>query len=476
MMGVFAGIVTASAFAQTQPADPFAGLPKELPPHAADDPAVQPYAPFNQPGNVNFDDFFVNKAIRLEFCEVGDAREMVVTLQKMFEEPLWPENPRFLIPPFEVGKCALKMYDAATNKLIYAHGFDTMYAEYSTTTPALNGVKHMFERSLHVPEPKKPVKIVYERRDKANLLIPRLAFTLDPADYHIIKENPPGDTVFEIQNSGDSHTHLDFLFLSEGYAAGDKDKFNADVRKMSDFMFTVEPYKSARDRISIRGIFRASPERGVDEPRQRSFKNTLMDASYNTFDLDRYLLVEDDFTMHRLAAQAPYDALIILVNSNRYGGGSIALDYCVASVDGPGANRIMVHELGHSFAFLADEYAGDVAYNDMYPKGVEPLEPNITELLDPPNIKWKSLLTPGIALPSAGNNITQVGAFEGAGYLTKGMYRPQPNCWMGNAGRMNGFCPVCIASLSRVIDYYSDPLKSATQPATSSPTASSTKP
>ncbi len=451
-----ATLFAASLLAQNQPAHPLAGVPQELPPRAPDNAAVQPYAPFHQPSDVNFDDFFVNKALRLEFCEGGDAREMVVTLQGIFEEPLWPENPRFVIPLFEVGKSVVKMYDQATLKLIYAQGFDTMYAEYCTTTPALNGVKRMFERSLHVPQPRKSVKIVYESRNKANVLEPKLAFTVDPCDYHIIKESPAGDTVFEIQNSGDPRTHLDLLFLAEGYAAADQDKFRADVKKMSDFLFTVEPYKSARDRISVRGVFRASPERGVDEPRQHSFKNTLMDASYNAFDLDRYLLVEGNKTMHRLAAQAPYDALIVLVNSKRYGGGSICLDYCVASAEGPGAGRIMVHELGHSFGFLADEYVGEVSYNDMYPEGVEPLEPNITRLLDPAHIKWKGLLTPGIALPSTGDDPNLVGAFEGAGYLAKGMYRAQPGCWMGGRGRATGFCAVCTASLKRMIDYYAE--------------------
>jgi hypothetical protein len=466
-MGQTRPVVTPGSGQVVSSAPARVALPEERPPLPATDSSVAPYTPFNQPAQVKFDDYFVNKAIRLEFYDAGDATHEMVALQHMFEEPVWPENPRFVIPPFEVGKCAVKMYDAASGRLIYAHGFDTEFVEYRTTSPAINGVNRVFERSVHVPEPKSPARLVFLRRDKSNKLVALLENLLDPKDYHIIKEAPAGDWTFEVHNAGDPHACLDFVYLSEGYTVADKDKFKADVEKMSTFLFSVEPYKSAKDRISIRGVFRPSAERGVDEPRQHSFKNTVMNAAYNTFDLDRYLLVEDDFTMHRMAAQVPYDAVTVLVNSSRYGGGSIALDYNVASVDGPNAERIYVHELGHSFAYLADEYVGDVAYNDMYPQGIEPLEPNITELLDPANIKWKALVSAGMKLPSEPtNDLARVGAFEGAGYLSKGMYRPQVNCWMGNAGRMNGFCAVCTASIKRMIDYYAEAPGAGVQPAT----------
>ena len=170
---------------------------------------------------------------------------------------------------------------------------------------------------------------------------------------------------------------------------------------MAAFLFTVEPYKSFKDKFNIRGVFRPSPEQGMDEPRQRRYKKTVLNAAFNAFDLDRYMLIEDDHRMHEIAGQVPYDAIIVLVNSKRYGGGSIALDYCVTTVDNPTSPQVFVHELGHSFAYLADEYyQSEVAYNDFYPKGVEPLEPNITALLDPANVKWKDLLSPGIGIPT----------------------------------------------------------------------------
>jgi hypothetical protein len=450
---------------------------------------------------VVFDDYFTNAALRLEIYEVGDAQEEIITGHAIYQEPVWPENPRALIQPFEVGRYCLKVYDKNSNRLIYTHGFNPMFAEYKTTQPALDGVKRAYETVLRFPCPKKPVLVEVDRRDKFNVPVSLYTNTVDPDDFHIIRENVNlGDTIFEIQKTGDPHDKVDFVFLAEGYTAEDKEKFHKDAQRMTDFLFSMEPYKTNQERFNINAIFRASAERGMDEPVQRRYKNTALNASYNSFEEDRYLLVQDSFVMHRMAAQVPYDTIIVLVNTPRYGGGSICLDYCITSVDNSRSQMVFIHELGHAFAFLADEYQGNVSYNDMYPKGVEPLDPNITEMLDPANLKWKALLTPGVAIPTPPaqaaaaalrvelRNLTngmtdiqltnldagvkarqaeiqarmaalpnRVGAFEGAGYLKTGMYRSQENCIM-NALRPNDqFCAACKWALQRMIDYYAPP-------------------
>ena len=473
-----------------------------------------------------FDDFFLDKALRLEMYQTGDAKDEVVTLHQIAEEPIWPESPRMLIPPFEYGRYAIRVFDAASDEQIFETQFDTMFAEFRTTTSALAGTKRVFETTVRFPCPKKPVRVSFQRRNKQNVLSEIFTTTIDPSDYHILRESPHQneDWTFEIQKTGDPHERVDLAFLSEGYMAADKDKFKADVQRMTDFLFTVEPYKSAKGKFNVYGVFRPSAERGVDEPRQHIYKSTVLNASYNAFDLDRYLLTESNHALHRMAARVPYDTVIVLVNTARYGGGSICLDYCIASVDHTTSPRILVHEFGHSFAYLADEYVGTVAYNDRYPPGVEPLEVNITELLDPKNIKWKALLTPELPLPTSdgkaadralqtelnaaeknaaaemsaaksknatdeeiktleersnakkqeletklsaakeyvANLAGNVGAFEGAGYLAKGMYRPQIGCWMGGAGPSDGFCVVCRQGIKQMIDYYAPELPSYT--------------
>ena len=435
---------------------------------------------------VPFVDHFTEKAWRIDLYQTGDAKSETLTIDKICAEPLWPE-PRGARPvAFDAGRYMFKVYEVASNALLYARGFDTMFAEYKTTTPALDGVQRVFQRSVRMPEPKRPVILVVEARDKRNLLHPIFSKAIDPADYHIVRESiGAGDWIYEPVVAGDPERTLDFAFIAEGYTAAARDKFKCDVDRMARALFDTEPYRGARGRISIRAVHRPSPEQGMDEPRQKTFRKTVLDASFNAFDLDRYMLIEQDHRLHEIAAQVPYDVLVVLVDSARYGGGSIAFDYCVTTVDNPRSTEVFLHELGHSFGGLADEYyASEVSYNDFYPKGVEPLEPNITALLDPSNIKWKALLSPGIGIPTEyGKDAVEaiqaerpvppdkaarieeirlkyasladkVGVFEGAGYSSKGLYRPQMNCIMISSPKKE-FCAVCRQALAAMIDYYS---------------------
>jgi hypothetical protein len=466
-----------------------------------------------------FNDDFLDKALRVDLFLVGDAREEFVTIDHFYQEGLWPESRTHLLEPFENGRSAVKLYDVASNRLIYSRGFDTMFGEYKTTTPAINGARRVYARSVRVPFPRRPVLFVIETRDKKNILHPLLTETIDPADYHIIRETTAaGDFIYEARRTGDPHSSVDLVFIAEGYTAEDRDKFKADVDRFSGTLFSIEPYKSLQGRFNITGVLRPSPERGMDEPRQGAFKKTGLDASFNAFDLDRYMLIEAGHRLREIAAQVPYDAIVVLVNSKRYGGGGIYNDYCVTTVDNGASKGVFVHEFGHSFAGLADEYyTSDVAYNDFYPKGVEPLEPNITAFLDPSHVKWQDLLSPGLSVPTdwgkdkiealqaerqknwaamreaaeaakqkgpAGDKARKaqkkcedidkalskrstdlrksyatlddkVGVFEGAGYAAKGLYRPMVYCLMIYNPKEE-FCLVCQQAIRRMIDYYGE--------------------
>lgn len=469
----------------------------------------------NQP---SFDAHFTGEALRVDLYQTGDASEEFISVARLACEPAWPGSRTRLIDLFNNGRYELKVYEVATNTLIFSSGFDCMYGEYRTTDPALAGIKHTFPRSVRFPFPKYPVNMVIEKRDKNNLPAPFFLLKIDPADYHISRESVSGGKIYDAHISGEAALKADLLFVAEGYTAAEEDKFRNDVDRMRDYLFTIHPYQELKDKINLRGLFLASPQSAMDEPRQGAWKNTALNASFNAFDLDRYMLIVDGHLLRRLASQAPYDALIVLVNSTRYGGGGIYNDYCVTSVDNRQSKTVFVHELGHSFAGLGDEYyASDVAYNDFYPKGVEPLEPNITALLNPGQIKWQSLLTPGAAVPTdwdkarldslqalrgengkamnkaveaakaKGAGETQlekikkpfeergkkigdqiaaisknnahltdvVAAFEGAGYASKGLYRPMLDCKM-ITNTSERFCRVCEAAIARMISHYGD--------------------
>jgi hypothetical protein len=466
---------------------------------------------------VDYDEFFLDKAMRVDLYLVGNAREELVTIDHIYQEGTWPETRTRLVEPFENGRYAVKVYDVASNRLIYSRGFDAMFGEYKTTTPALNGLKRVFNRSVRVPYPRRPVLFVIEARDRNNILHPLFTETVDPSDYHIIKETTAGGAyIYEALKNGPPRRSVDVVFVAEGYTAEDKDKFTADVDRFMGWMFEIEPYRGAKEKFNVTGVMRPSPEPAMDEPRQNAFRKTLLDASFNAFDLDRYMLIEDGHRLREVAAEVSYDAIVVMVNSKRYGGGGIYNDYCVTTVDNERSKAVFLHEFGHSFAGLADEYyASDVSYNDFYPKGVEPLEPNITALLDPHHVKWADLLSPGIQVPTeygkeriealqaevrktlqeAARKVEparakglsemeikkvqersakavkdieakieavrkeyasvydKVGVFEGAGYASKGLFRPMVYCLMISSPKQE-FCLVCREAITRMIDYY----------------------
>jgi hypothetical protein len=414
------------------------------------------------PSAVNFDDYFVNRALRLEMFHLGDANNISMSLHEMYEEPVWPENRQGLLSPFPYGRCIAKIYDLESSKLICTRPFDTMFSEYITTEPARKGVKRVLETTVRCPMPKKPIRFVVEARTPRYVYETIFETTIDPDDYHIRRETiSMRDETFEVQGSGDPANCVDIAFLAEGYTVEELPKFKSDVARFADFMFAQKPYSMLKNRFSVRGVFRASAERGTDEPRQKSFRNTALNSTYNIFDVDRYMLVESNHAMHRMAAQVPYDTIVVLVNTKRYGGGAICYDFCCSSADHETSEMVFLHEFGHSFAYLADEYVGNVAYSDMYPEGFEPVEPNITRELNRERIKWKALLSPrAVELPTSklsskeAKRLQIVGAFEGGGYVAKGIYRPEQACWMGSMDRDEGFCAVCADAIERMVRFY----------------------
>ncbi|MDZ7377196.1 MAG: M64 family metallo-endopeptidase [candidate division KSB1 bacterium] len=479
---------------------------------------IIPFATFSQTP-IQFDDYFLDQTLRVDYYHIGDAKEEFITIDQLYLQGLWAGNPKHLIDPFNHGKYEIKVYDIASNRLIYSRGYATYFGEYTTTNPAIQGIKRTYHETVLIPCPKKPVLLVFERRNRQNILEPLFQYRIDPADYHINRENTDsGDWIYEALKNGHPHSKVDLAFLAEGYTAQEFDKFKQDVDRFIKALFAVAPYDRLKDRFNIYGVFRPSPESGVDQPREGIFKETSLNSSFNALDLDRYLLTEDNRTIHDIAACVPYDAIVILVNSPRYGGGGIYNFYAISTVDNQLSEEVFIHEFGHSFAGLGDEYyTSDVAYNEFYPPGVEPTDPNITALLDPENIKWKDLVSPGISIPTnwgkeefealqaelqknrkemreqldkleksgapkskidkvradfqkkidaINKQMDQVrekyrhledkvGAFEGAGYSAKGLYRPMMNCLMfGNRERK--FCLVCQRAIQRMIEFYSE--------------------
>jgi hypothetical protein len=468
--------------------------------------------------DVDFGKYFIDRTLRVDVFHTGDAREEMFTIDRVIQEGAWAGNPRRLLVPFALGRYLLRVRDAASGEMIFSKGFDSYFGEYKTTEPGANGVKKTFSESLLIPWPKDKIRIEVLLRDRENRPQPVFSREIDPADMFVVRRKPAGDVrVVEQLKSGPPAACVDLVILGEGYTAAEIDKFRKDLARFSDTLLSQEPYKTFRGLFNINGLFKASEESACDEPSYGSFRNTALGAAFDSFGSERYMLVEDNRTWRDVAGRVPYDAVMIMVNSPRYGGGGIYNLYCTFTSDNQWRQYLCLHEFGHSFTGLADEYyTSAVAYNEFYPAGVEPLEPNITALLDPQGLKWKDLVTRRTAVPTLWEKAAyeamekayqkkraeineriaaakranapqaeiealqaqseemsrlngleinaffkksrfngKIGAFEGAGYAANGLYRPMLDCIMFSRG-LRPFCKVCQAAVARTIRYYSE--------------------
>ena len=466
-----------------------------------------------------FDDFFIDKTMRIDYFHIGDAKTEIMTIDQIYKYGIWAGSRVHLIDEFNVGRYYIKIYDENSEELIYSKGFDSYFGEYQTSTPALDGIRKTFHESAIIPYPKGKIIFTLERRNKENKLNEFFRQEIDPDDVDIRRDDLVDLTVmvFETDKNGDPRKRVDVAIIAEGYTRLDKDKFLADLGYFQDVFFSQEPYKSNEHNFNIYGVFKPSVESGVDEPRAGIFKNTVLNCTFNSLGSERYLLTEDNKSLRDIAANVPYDAIYIMVNHKRYGGGGIYNFFCTFTSANQWKDYLFLHEFGHSFTGLADEYyTSSIAYNDFYLPGVEPVETNITALLDPQNIKWKEFLNNGKEIPTPwekskydsmdykwqkerrelNDKIAElkknhssekeiiiaeqeyelkdklhadkvdtylrnskyfgmVGAFEGAGHVSEGLYRPALDCIMFSKGD-KPFCKVCESTIVKVINSYTE--------------------
>ena len=469
--------------------------------------------------NIKFDDYFENTTMRVDYYHTGDAEEDFIAIDQIYKQGIWAGTINNLIDPFDLGKYLLKIYDEDSNTLIYSRGFATYFGEYQTTTPAKEGTNKTYHETALFPCPKTKIRLCIDVRDRKNQLTQLYETEIDPSDYHINIETPArNDSIITVIDNGDPHHKVDLVILGDGYTLSEFDKFKADLKKYSDILFTIEPFKSNKSNFNITGVFSPSVESGTDEPTIGRYKNTILNTTFNSLDSPRYLLTEDNKTIRDMAAQVPYDLAYVMVNVERYGGGGIYNTLALFTASEVKWNEyVFVHEFGHFFAALGDEYYNSsVAYDEFYPQGVEPVEANLTALLDPANVKWKDLLSPGIEVPTdwgkdkfdhmylqmdqlrnqqtalrdslknAGiskdeiekNTISyadsikslrkqiddfisnhplhgKIGVFEGGGYSSKGIYRPTVNSIMHKFDEKDwSYYKVSEVQLQKMIDYY----------------------
>jgi hypothetical protein len=444
--------------------------------------------------------FDFGRTMRVDYFHTSTPKgDEIVALQGVVNDGAWPGSRTRLIDTSNLGKYYFEVVDRDTNQVIFSKGFASVYGEWETT-PESKERPATFHESLRFPWPTKPVQVTLKKRDTQNAFQQVWSTVVDPESRFV---NPaPGRAagkVWSYVDNGPPSQKVDLLVIGEGYTEAEMPKLHRDVERLVGRLFATEPFKSRKSDFNVRVLELPAMKSGVHRPRTRDDRRSVTGVEYNIFDSERYVLTLDNKALRDAASSAPYDFLEILVNEKQYGGGGIFNDQATAAVDTGFAEYVFVHEFGHHFAGLGDEYyTSDVAYATGGNEHPEPWEPNLTANGAHP--KWMEMVTPGTPLPTPWNKeafekqqreyqaerrklreanvpetqmdelfrreeaietkmlggetyANKVGAFEGAGYEAKGLYRPEADCIMFTRDDV-GFCDVCARAIRRVIDMH----------------------
>ena len=405
--------------------------------------------------NINFSDHFRDSTLRVDYLRSGCKKHDTCILNKfVFQNDSWAGSLTQLLDPIDNGEYRIVVTEPGSGKMLYSRCYNTLFEEYrSTNASRLRDSIATFEETMLVPFPKHTVDILLQKRDAKNHFFTASKFSFNPATFRC-RPLPVKKPVVLLDN-GNPHNKIDVVIVAEGYGKKDARKMKEDFQKFAQYTLEQEPFKSRASDFNIWGVGMLMNESGVTDPNANRFVESAVGSTYNTFNMDRYLMTTNIFRLHDLLRGVPYDHIIIMANCDTYGGGAIYNYYAFSAVQEM-SMWILPHELGHSIGGLADEYVEDDSnYNRRY-VGIEPLEPNITSLVDFDS-KWKNIVPEGTTIPTKPVNGLgkrdngPVGAYEGAGYLEKGCYRPCTQCMMRNYAY---FCPVCTKRLHEIFDLY----------------------
>ena len=463
-------------------ASPFSVFPSPLP--ASQDAAARP-----------------PRTMRVEYVHSGSAEAEHFGLKRVVVEPLpWPGNPARPVDDTNLGKYLFEIVDAASGRVVYSRGFASIYGEWETTEEAKR-LERAFDESVRFPMPAGAFDLRISKRNARNAFAAIWSARIDPAAQDVDRARPrPAGPLIELHRGGDPARTVDLLILGDGYTAAERGRFEEDARRLTAILLRTSPFRERQADFNVWGLCPEAAEPGVSRPSGGVWRDSPIGARYDAFGSERYVLTFDDRAFREAASFAPYDFVEILVNGETYGGGGIFGLYGTVAARSEWAPYVFIHEFGHHFAGLADEYyTSDVAYLPAAER-VEPWEPNVTALLDPSRLKWGDLVRPGTPLPtpwakeafeahgrgiqarrrtirlagrpeadmdelfleqqleetrmlSAERYAGSVGAFEGAMYEARGFYRPEVDCVMFTRNEVP-FCAVCRRALLRVIDLY----------------------
>lgn len=404
-----------------------------------------------------FSNYFTDKTLRVDYIFNGNASRQSISLDGLSSLPVWAGRKHHLAELPLQGNGQIVMRDAASGKTIYTTSFSSLFQEWLETDEAKNTTKG-FENTFLLPYPLQPAEIEITLLDPRRQVRAAMKHTVRPDDVLIAQKGTSHVTPHKylLQNGG-SEKCIDVAILAEGYTPREMQTFYEDAGVACESIFAHEPFKSMKKRFNIVAVASPSTDSGVSVPRLNEWKHTAFGSHFSTFYSDRYLTTSRVKSIHDALAGIPYEHIIILANTEEYGGGGIYNSYTLTTAHHPMFRPVVVHEFGHSFGGLADEYFYDNdVMTDTYPLDVEPWEQNISTQVDFAS-KWQDMLAPGTPVPTPVDASTQypTGVYEGGGYSAKGIFRPADNCRM-RTNQYPAFCPVCQRALHRIIEFYTE--------------------
>lgn len=388
----------------------------------------------------SFDDYFEDKTLRIDYIFAGNEQQQMIAVDELNVLPRWyGKKLRLAELPME-GNGQITVRDHRSGKTIYRNSFSTLFQEW-LTYPEAKTTTRSFENVFLVPMPKDTVDITLDLRNNRREIVKSLTHQVVPTDILIHHKGKQPTPYVTLNQAADTSRCIHIAYVAEGYTEGEMQTFIKDAQAATDAIFGYEPFKSMKSRFNIIAVKAPSKDSGTSEPSKGVWKNTALQSNFDTFYSDRYLTTLHLKALHDYLAGTPYEHIIVLVNTEKYGGGGILNSYNLSMTHNRWFKPVVAHEFGHSFAGLADEYAYEQEPIPMYPLDVEPWEQNITTMVDFKG-KWEDMV-----------GKDKVGVFEGAGYSLKGVYRPAQDCRM-RTNENPEFCPVCKRIVQNVIDFY----------------------
>ena len=403
-----------------------------------------------------FDKLFCDSTLRIDYTFAGNVQSQEISVDKLNMSPRWyGKRKRLAELPVE-GNGQITVKDHATQEVIYRNSFSTLFQEWLSYDEAKE-TRKSFENVFLIPMPKQPVDVTVDLRNNRREVMTTFTHTVYPEDILIKHIGFTGVTPYEtLLSATDTTRCIHIAFLAEGYTKDEMDTFLDDARIATEALFAHEPFASAKSKFNVVAVKAESKESGTSEPSKGIWKQTALSSHFDTFYSDRYLTTLNLKDMHDQLAGTPYEHIIVLVNTDKYGGGGILNSYNLSMTHHRMFRPVVVHEFGHSFAGLGDEYAYESEAIPMYPHDVEPWERNLTTMHDFHG-KWENMIDKNTPVPTPATKKYEdnVGVFEGGGYSVNGVYRPMQDCRM-RTNENPEFCPVCRKALSDIIDFYTE--------------------